>query len=83
MRVENRSLKSFVKGRSSSVMRNILDDVWCMRPWFRSFVVMDADFEGTTPGIALLLCASTNAEDSGGEDGTRDILGRDGGTEVV
>lgn len=26
-RVANRSLKSLVKGRSSSVMRNILDDV--------------------------------------------------------
>ena len=31
-RVENRSLKSLVKGRSSSVMRRILEDVWCILP---------------------------------------------------
>ena len=30
MRVENRSLKSLEKGRSSSVMRRSLDDVWCI-----------------------------------------------------
>lgn len=32
IKVENKSLKSLVKGRSSSVMRNTFDDVWCMRP---------------------------------------------------
>ena len=30
IKVENRSLKSLVNGRSSSVIRNILEDVWCI-----------------------------------------------------
>lgn len=30
MSVEKRSLKSLVKGRSSFVIRNILDEVWCI-----------------------------------------------------
>lgn len=30
IKVENKSMKSFVKGRSSSVIRNSLEDVWCI-----------------------------------------------------
>jgi hypothetical protein len=78
MSVENRSLKSFVKGRSSSVMRNIFDDVWCMRPWFRSFVDMGA------VGTPLLLCdASADVVVSGGDEGNRDMLGREVGAEFA
>jgi len=34
--VENKSLKSLVNGLSSSVMRRILDEVWCILPLFLS-----------------------------------------------
>jgi hypothetical protein len=34
--VANRSWKSLVKGRSSSVVRRVLDDVWCILPSFLS-----------------------------------------------
>ena len=40
IKVEKRSLKSRVKGRSSSVMRNILDEVWCILELFFSVADM-------------------------------------------
>jgi hypothetical protein len=78
IRVEKRSLKSLVNGRSSSVMRSIFDEVWCMRPWLRSPEAIGAvpTLSGTALGTPLRRCASVVEEIVGGEDGSRETLGR-------
>lgn len=64
-RVEKRSLKSRVKGRSSSVMRRILDEVWCILPLFLSGVGIGAtdvldrgSWAGSGTPLTLLDCAA-------------------------
>ena len=72
MRVENKSLKSLVNGRSSSVMRNIFEDVWCMRPWLLSIPAMwtTADrrflFSRAAVGMPLILLCGRSGRGLGG-----------------
>lgn len=84
IRAENRSLRSLANGRSSSVMRRVLDEVRCMGTWVRSFVNI-----GVVPlseaAIAtwLRLCARFIEGRSDGEDGKQEKLGLEAVAELA